>query len=108
MTWLQWLPGRQGTGYRKLLLFQSKRFYFDAYLIDYSPETYIPTHTDPFPGRRHFRLNITLFGEDAFRGTAIFATKRIKLFRPDIAPHSVERVSKRRMVLSIGWARSER
>lgn len=98
---MKWQPGRQGTGYSKLLLWQSKSS--DCYLIDYPPHTHIPTHIDPVPGKKHFRLNILLWGQDNFRGKTVFSSKRIKLFRPDISPHSVEEVSRRRLIFSIGW-----
>jgi hypothetical protein len=98
---MKWIEGRQGTGYRKLLLGEGK--WWDCYLIDYPPNTHIPTHTDPVKGKRHYRLNILLRGEDNFRGNTIFSTKRIKLFRPDISPHSVEEVSQRRLIFSLGW-----
>lgn len=101
---MKWVEGRQGTGYKKLLLAEGKSW--DCYLIDYPPHTHIPTHTDPVPGKKHFRLNILLRGEDNFRGNTIFATKRIKLFRPDISPHSVEEVSTRRLIFSLGWVLS--
>jgi len=98
---MKWISGRQGTGYRKLLLWQGNRW--DCYLVDYPPHTHIPTHTDPVLGKKHYRLNILLWGEDAFRGTTLFASKHLKLFHPDISPHSVEEVSRRRLILSIGW-----
>lgn len=101
---MRWEKGRQGTGYMILKLFQGKSF--DCYLIDYPADTHIPTHTDPLPGKKHYRINILLKGEDKFKGETIFATKRIKFFRPDISPHSVERVSKPRLILSFGWAMS--
>lgn len=99
---LKWVDGRQGTGYRKLLLWQGRTS--DCYLIDYPPYTHISTHTDPVLDKRHFRLNILLWGQDNFRGETLFSTKRIKLFRPDISPHSVEEVSRRRIIFSVGWA----
>lgn len=98
---MRWIEGRQGTGYRKLLLREGNSW--DCYLIDYPPNTHISTHTDPVEGKKHYRLNILLWGQDNFRGETIFSTKRIKLFRPDISPHSVEEVSRRRLILSIGW-----
>jgi hypothetical protein len=101
---MKWQPGRKGTGYRKLVFWQNERLACDCYLIDYPPTTYVSTHTDPVPGKKHYRLNILLWGQDNFHGQTLFATKHIKLFRPDISPHSVEPVSKRRIIFSIGWA----
>ena len=100
---MKWELGRQGTGYRKLKLFTGKSF--DCYLIDYPPGTHIPIHVDPVPGFCHFRINLLLLGEDKFLGETIFSCGRVKFFRPDIMPHSVEEVSTRRVVLSIGWVR---
>jgi hypothetical protein len=104
MKLFHWEEGRQGTGYKKLALWQSSKLSCDGYLIDYPPHASIPTHTDPVKNKKHYRLNILLKGEDKFNGQTIFSTKRIKLFRPDIMPHSVEEVSVRRIILSIGWA----
>lgn len=104
---MRWESGRQGTGYRKLRLWQSDRLFSDAYLIDYPPHTRIPTHVDKVPGKRHYRINILLWGQDNFRGETLFSLGPLKFFRPDISPHSVEEVSRRRLVLSIGWALPE-
>jgi len=102
---MHWEAGRQGTGYRKLVLFRGRKWLpFDCYLIDYPVGSSIPTHTDPVEGKRHFRLNILLRGEDKFNGDAIFKSRRVVFFRPDIMPHSVEQVSSRRLIFSIGWA----
>ncbi len=105
---IPWIPGRQGTDYFKLLLFNSEKHAMDCYVLRYPPHSHIPTHTDPVPGKKHYRLNILLKGEDKFRGETIFSTKRIKFFRPDITPHSVEEVSQERLILSIGWALRDR
>jgi hypothetical protein len=101
---LRWLAGRQGTGYRKLLLAQGS--FWDAWLLDYPTGSEIPLHTDPVAGKRHFRVNIVLKrgtgGE--FRGETLLRLGRLTVFRPDIAPHSVACVGKRRrVVLSLGW-----
>ena len=100
---MKWELGRQGTGYRKLKLLTGKSF--DCYLIDYPPGTHIPIHVDPVPGFCHFRINLLLLGEDKFIGETILSFGKVKFFRPDIMPHSVEEVSTRRIVLSIGWVR---
>jgi hypothetical protein len=57
---------------------------------------------------RHYRLNVILksphSGGEFVCDTPIFATRRIKLFRPDACEHSVTRVEGgSRYVLSIGW-----
>lgn len=99
---MKWESGRQGSGYRKLCLWLGKSF--DCYLIDYPSNSYIPVHTDPVPGKRHYRINILLWGADNFKGNTIFSSKRVKFFRPDITPHSVDKVSRRRVIFSVGWA----
>jgi hypothetical protein len=99
---LRWQPGRQGTGYRKLLLAQGRRW--DLYVLDYPPGTAIPTHTDPVPGRRHWRANLVLWGERTFHGEAALRWGPLVVFRPDVTPHSVTKVTRRRIVLSFGVA----
>jgi hypothetical protein len=98
----RWQPGRQGTGYRKLLLAQGRRW--DLYVLDYPPSTSIPTHVDPVPGRRHWRANLVVWGERAFEGNALLRLGPLVVFRPDVTPHAVMRVSRRRVVLSLGFA----
>jgi hypothetical protein len=99
---LRWQAGRHGTGYRKLRLAQGKRW--DLYVLDYPPGTSIPTHVDPVPGRRHWRANLVLWGERTFRGDAVVHLGPLVVFRPDVTPHAVDRVARRRVVLSFGIA----
>jgi hypothetical protein len=106
----RWQPGRQGTGYDKMLLLTTPwPIRFDSYLLRYPDGSEVPPHTDPVTGARHYRLNIILkaprAGGEFVCASPIFASKRIKLFRPDDCEHSVTRVSGgSRYVLSIGWA----
>src|SRR5579859_3158031 len=99
---LRWQPGRQGTGYRKLLLAQGSCW--DLYLLDYPPGTAIPVHIDPVLGHRHWRANLVLRGEQTFAGEATLQLGPLVVFRPDVTPHGVDRVSRRRIVLSFGVA----
>ena len=99
---LRWQPGRQGTGYRKLLLAQGR--HWDLYVLDYPAGTAIPTHTEPVPGRRHWRANLVVRGERTFQGDAVLRLGPLVVFRPDVTPHSVGRVARRRVVLSFGVA----
>lgn len=85
-----------------MLLAQGKRW--DFYVIDYPAGTSIPEHTDPVPGRRHWRANLRLLGEDAFEGLASLKLGRLIVFRPDVTPHAVRSVRRRRMLLSFGIA----
>ncbi len=86
---------------------------FDAYLLRFPEGAEVPPHTDPVSGGRHFRLNVVLKNARAggeFRcAEPIYASGRIKLFRPDTTPHSVTRiVAGTRYVLSLGWVRDRR
>ena len=105
----RWQPGRQHSGYDKMMLLTAAwPLRFDSYLIRYPKGSEIPPHTDPVQAARHYRLNIVLkaprAGGEFVCATPIFATKRIKLFRPDVCEHSVTRVvGGSRYVLSIGW-----
>jgi hypothetical protein len=105
----RWQRGRQGTGYDKMLLATAKwPLSFDSYLIRYPEGSAIPPHTDPVQSGRHYRLNIVLkspkSGGEFVCARPIFATKRIKLFRPDACEHSVTPVvGGSRYVFSLGW-----
>lgn len=99
---LRWQPGRQGTGYRKLAVAQGR--HWDLYILDYPPGTAIPTHTDPVPGRDHWRANVVVWGERSFEGDAVLRLGPLVVFRPDVMPHSVARVTRRRVVVSFGVA----
>ena len=105
----RWQRGRQGTGYEKMLLLTAHGpLPFDSYLIRYPDGSEIPPHTDPVQMGRHYRLNIVLkppkSGGEFVCATPIFASKRIKLFRPDACEHSVTRVvGGSRYVFSLGW-----
>jgi hypothetical protein len=108
-TAFRWQRGRQGTGYDKMLLLTARwPLRFDSYVIRYPEGSEIPPHTDPVQVGRHYRLNIVLksprSGGEFVCATPIFASRRIKLFRPDACEHSVTRVvGGSRYVLSVGW-----
>jgi hypothetical protein len=105
----RWQRGRQGTGYDKMLLATARwPLRFDSYLIRYPEGSEIPPHTDPVQAGRHYRLNIILksprAGGEFVCATPMYASRRIKLFRPDACEHSVTRVEGgSRYVLSVGW-----
>lgn len=108
-TAFRWQRGRQGSGYDKMLLLTAAwPLRFDSYLIRYPAGSQIPPHTDPVQAGRHYRLNVVLKASPsggAFICKApIYASGRIKLFRPDVSQHSVTQVvGGSRYVLSIGW-----
>jgi len=110
-TALRWQRGRQGSGYDKMLLLTAPwPLPFDSYLIRYPEGSEIPPHTDPVQQGRHYRLNLVLkaprSGGDFVCATPIFASRHIKLFRPDACEHSVTRVEGgSRYVWSLGWVR---
>ena len=114
-TWLatafRWQRGRQGSGYDKMLLVTGTwPLPFDGWLIRYPEGSHIPPHTDPVTSGRHYRLNVILrsprAGGEFVCATPIFATRRLKLFRPDACEHAVTRVEGgSRWVLSVGWVR---
>jgi hypothetical protein len=105
----RWQRGRQGTGYDKMLLATAPwPLPFDCYLIRYPDGSEIPPHTDPVQSGRHYRLNLVLkaprAGGEFICREPIFATRRIKLFRPDVCEHAVTRVQGgSRYVFSLGW-----
>jgi hypothetical protein len=108
-TALRWQRGRQGTGYDKMLLFTARwPLRFDSYLIRYPEGSEIAPHRDPVQEGRHYRLNLILksprAGGEFVCDAPLFASRRIKLFRPDACSHSVTRVAGgSRYVLSLGW-----
>jgi hypothetical protein len=83
------------------------RFPFDCHLIRYPVGSSNPAHQDRLKTRRHFRMNIVLWAAEGGEFTAsqyIFRSRRVNVFRPDIAEHSVSKVTKgTRVVLSFGW-----
>jgi hypothetical protein len=104
---LKWLPGRQDSGYLKMLLATATwPISFDVYLVKYPSGAYIDWHVDPVEHGEHHRLNLVL-KED--RGGGVFSCSekkqwwRFTLFRPDLHEHMVSRINKSRLILSIGW-----
>jgi hypothetical protein len=110
----RWQSGRQGSGYDKMLLLTAPwPIPFDSYLIRYPEGSSVPAHTDPVGVGRHYRLNIILkapaAGGEFVCANPIFASSRVKLFRPDACEHSVTAVEGgSRYVLSIGWILGKR
>lgn len=105
----RWRRGRQGTGYDKMLLLTARwPVPFDSYLLRFPEGTEIPPHTDPVEAGRHYRLNLVLrmpgSGGQFVCQNPIYASRRIKFFRPDQSEHSVTKVlGGSRYVLSVGW-----
>lgn len=106
-----WIKGRQNTGYEKLKLFQF--LVFDCYILRYKVGDYIPEHTDPVPGYRHYRLNFVLkkaeeggiswFHHPVNIPRNAIVGKNMTFFRSDIVPHGVTEIKKgERIVLTFG------
>ena len=107
---LPWQQGRQGTGYNKIRLFESRRLMCDCYLLYYPEGSEIPLHTDAVQAGKHYRLNLMLKkakkGGEFICESPIFKGWRVFLFRPDVSPHSVTKIeSGYRVMLSVGWVR---
>lgn len=105
---LPWDGGRQDTGYKKILLFQSKWLAIDGYLLYFPEGTEIPCHKDPVPGRRHYRANIVLKSPSSGGGfwceRPLAILPRVNIFRSD-ETHRVWKITKGwRLLLSLGWA----
>lgn len=105
----RWRPGRRNSGYSKMLLAGGRTW--DCWLLRYPVGSEVPLHHDPIPGRRHYRLNITLLGradDVELLGTAIARGHRWMLFRPDIVSHRLPTLARPRLDISIGWTRPGR
>ena len=107
---LPWDKGRQGTGYSKIKLLESRRLKCDAYLLYYPTGSEIPPHTDKVESGRHYRLNIVL--KQARKGgrficlNPLISRFRVNLFRPDIDEHAVTKIEDGyRILFSVGWIR---
>jgi hypothetical protein len=109
-----WEPGRQGTGYEKLKLINNwryfSRFKWDLYLLRYPTGSGIPSHRDPVPKHKHYRLNIYLWnaksGGVPEHDDVIISNRFFTLFRPDVCTHSVTTVKAgTRYVLSFGLSK---
>lgn len=105
--WLQWLKGRQNSGYEKMILFINKKVVpFDLHILKYLKGSFVPEHTDYEPGYRHYRLNIILRqpleGGKFVCQDPIITSRWVNFFRSD-RPHSVSKIRDgSRYVFSIG------
>lgn len=103
--------GRQGTGYRKIKLFESKFLKRDAYLLQYPVGSEVKPHKDPSPvqGLRHFRTNVVLIpakkgGKFVIAGKARY--EKVQKFEASKYKHRVTEIKEgTRYVLSFGKLR---
>ena len=116
--WWKWMEGRQGSGYWKFKIFESKLLKCDFYLLKYPTGSYIDWHVDPSVyGYRHWRMNIIIWESQGGRfetmkgglhphldGINLIQTRFVNIFNPDIVEHRVTEVIKgTRYALSFGW-----
>jgi hypothetical protein len=91
MKFFKWQPGRQqNVTYKKcpLWYFKIGRWGFDAYILRYEAQTFLPEHKDPVENGKHWRLNVKLWGRCGFHADDRGYTKQwINFFRPDLYTH---------------------
>lgn len=102
---MRWQQGRQGTGYRKLLLARGRRF--DLWLLHFPTGSHVPEHRDAVTRGRHVRVNLVLrqaaSGGEFRCAQPIVDWSRLKVFRSDLCEHAVTRIKRgNRWVLSFG------
>ena len=113
---MKWTKGRQGTGYFKMKLFESRKFHFDCYILRFPKGSKLITHVDKVNSDwEHHRFNFIL--KKAKVGGVFHAwfmprkkrNARWYRFRPDIHPHGMTPIVEgSRYVLSIGWLRRKK
>lgn len=106
---MKWQKGRQDTvEYFKFKLFSFKvgRFGFDGYLLKYPALTHLLPHLDEVQDGKHYRMNITLRGNNMFicQGKHFHIKEFIHIFRPDIQRHGLL-VATETYKLSLGFAK---
>lgn len=107
---MTWQEGRQGTGYRKMLLARGRwPLPFDLWLLHFPEGSEVPWHQDPVPEGSHHRINLDIVQARSgglFETPAGPDTRRVRLFRPDNTLHRVTRIDRgSRWLLSFGWIR---
>ncbi len=99
----RWQYGRQRSGYRVFCFWNWLSC--DGYIIHIPPGTTILPHTDVVDGKRHFRLNIDLWGRCRMLiDKHLWQFWRFTLFRPDVYRHSVLPSTQSVWLLSLGTA----
>lgn len=106
----KWQSGRQqDCEYHKFPLwyFRIWKLGFDAYILKYEPDSFLPWHTDKVENGKHWRMNINITGAASFiiikNDTPFFYLQRkIIIFRPDVFSHSLKVGNKKCIKLSIG------
>jgi hypothetical protein len=103
---MKWESGRQDATQSLMKLKIWSKWNTDCYLLKLKEGSEIGEHLDPVKGKKHYRMNITIYGKWLFFkgiGGNYQTIGSCHLFRPDIVTHSAY-VQKDTMVLSIGIA----
>lgn len=116
-----WSEGRQGGGYLKLKLLESKLFKFDLYLLKFPSGSVVHDHIDPSQeGYEHHRLNIILKKVNPKKGGVFYTylpnglkqrwKVRMVKFRPDITKHGMTQIAPDdwSLWLTIGWLKRKK
>jgi hypothetical protein len=105
---MKWESGRQDATQSLMKLKIWSRWNTDCYLLKFKEGSVIDEHLDPVEGKKHYRLNITLYGMwNLFTEWSNYGTLQRMgshhLFRPDITKHSADILTDC-MILSLGIA----
>ncbi len=101
---MKWESGRQNATQSLMKLKVWSKWNTDCYLLKFKEGSVIDKHLDIVEGKKHYRMNITLYGKWLFfKGISgdYQTIGSCHIFRPDITKHSAY-VQKNTMVLSIG------
>lgn len=110
---MKWTPGRLRPGYFKLLLFESRRWKCDLYILKVEKGKIIPWHRDraPAEGFIHKRWNFHLWGlglmslwESDHR---LMFPGRAVVFEASARPHRFDPIHQCYLI-SFGWLIKER
>lgn len=106
---MKWENGRQSDCEyfkHKLYSFKIGKFGFDAYILKYVPNSFLPWHQDEVKDGKHYRLNISLKGKSRFfirNGTKNIWSQKFIFFRPDLYEHALRVYNNYCYKLSIGF-----
>lgn len=108
----KWVNGRQSKcDYKKFTLwyFRIWKWGFDAYILKYQPDGYLPLHKDPVENGKHWRLNIGWGNSqfhicDAPKSGWRIGKFSVYLFRPDKYLHSLS-IYDKTIKLSFGFVK---
>ncbi len=109
MKFFKWQPGRSEAT-KNIQKFPIWSWLgFDIYLLWFPQGQKVLTHTDTCRGKKHYRLNLTIYGfwRLTVNGkSTIQSIGSCHMFRPDINPHSAT-FRTNCLVLSVGWTKKQ-